>query len=217
MFGPIRHGILRSEPGVSVILQTCREAESRKRTSQRWLTLSVIQFPVQINADIVHSGDLVTIDPDQKWLHNDFSGMLKTDSGEYLRFTMKAIEQPTQGIMRILGGDPTAPDVEHGDFYGGKHFENPAGTALERSLARAYFPTKQSADTSWGIVSIWNFITGSEKYKELENSVYVGSTRLSRGSEPDSFSIAFRISQVSHVPSTTDCVEADDTIKHSEL
>lgn len=156
MFGPIRHGILRSEPG----------------------------FPVNINAEIVHSGDLVTIDPDQKWLHNDFSGMLKTDSGEYLRFTMKAIEQPTQNIMRILGGDPTAPDVEHGDFYG---------------------------------VSSWNFITGSEKYKELENSVYVGSTRLSRGSEPDSFSIAFRISQVSHVPSTTDCVEVDDTIKHSEL
>jgi hypothetical protein len=76
----------------------------------------------------------VTIDPDQKWLHNDFSGMLKTDSGEHLRFTMKAIEQPTQNIMRILGGDPTAPDVEHGDFYGGKHLELLQGPLLSGRL-----------------------------------------------------------------------------------
>jgi hypothetical protein len=69
--------------------------------------------------------------------------MLKTDSGEFLRFTMKAIEQPTEGIMRILGGDPTAPDVEHGDFYGGKHFRTPAMTPLERSLASAYFLAKK--------------------------------------------------------------------------
>ena len=143
--------------------------------------------------------------------------MLKTDSGEHLHFSMKAIEQPTEGIMRILGGDPTAPDVEHGDFYGGKLLESPAAITSERSLISIHLPEKKRADLSWQTVSIWNFITGSEKYKELENSVYVGSTRLSRGSEPDSFSIAFRISQVSHVPSTSDCVEGDDNVKHSEL
>ena len=108
--------------------------------------------------------------------------------------------------------------MEHGDFYGGKHFKTPATTTFDRSLACAYFPiNKKRADWLWWIVSLWSFITGSEKYKELENSVYVGSTRLSRGSEPDSFSIAFRISQVSHVASTADCVDVDDTIKHSEL
>jgi hypothetical protein len=133
---------------------------------------------------------------------------------------MKAIEQPTQNIMRILGGDPTAPDVEHGEFYGGKHFEflKPCRDHFWAVACQRLFPRESgSAELTWRIVSIWNFITGSEKYKELENSVYVGSTRLSRGSEPDSFSIAFRISQVSHVPSTTDCVEVDDTIKHTEL
>jgi hypothetical protein len=73
---------------------------------------------------------------------------------------MKAIEQPTEGIMRILGGDPTAPNVEHGDFYGGKHFRTPARTTFERSLACAYFPIKKkSVDSLWQIVSIWSFIT----------------------------------------------------------
>lgn len=46
--------------------------------------------------------------------------MLKTEDGEHLHFSVFAIEEPTKEIMRILGGDPTAPDVEHGEFYGGE-------------------------------------------------------------------------------------------------
>jgi len=41
--------------------------------------------------------------------------------------------------------------VEHGDFYGGKHFRTPAMTPLERSLASAYFLAKKKR---WLVMAI---------------------------------------------------------------
>ncbi|EKG22460.1 Lipase GDSL [Macrophomina phaseolina MS6] len=44
--------------------------------------------------------------------------------------------------------------------------------------------------------SSWSFQTGSEKYGELQNAVYVGSTSFRPGVEEGTFTIGFKVSKV---------------------
>ncbi|KAH7070300.1 hypothetical protein FB567DRAFT_598555 [Paraphoma chrysanthemicola] len=44
--------------------------------------------------------------------------------------------------------------------------------------------------------SSWSFQTGSKKYAELENAVYVGSTSLKPGSEKGTIVVGFKIAKV---------------------
>lgn len=117
VFGPTRDGILRSEPGISVILETCSLGKPKRRT------FSYITNPMRFCFGLTSMPRLSTV---ATWWQSILTktGFTMTSricwrlavGGEFPCFTMKTMEQPTPNIMRILGGSPTAPDVGHGGF-----------------------------------------------------------------------------------------------------
>ncbi|KAL8710653.1 MAG: hypothetical protein Q9220_004877 [cf. Caloplaca sp. 1 TL-2023] len=114
-------------------------------------------FETRINGTILNADDWPTVDPDGKHERPDLRGLIKTDDDDYLQILATGIQTIVPELNQIITGEKEL-NLPFGFFQSG---ESPSLCHCPSGLKKQ--------------VILVSFKTGTAKYKNLQDSIFVAS------------------------------------------
>jgi hypothetical protein len=121
-------------------------------------------YPIKVDAVYAHGSDFIRKDPDGKHVRLNVTAVLNDQSGAVIGLNYTGVIKVTPGVAAVLGGSADAKTTSFGD-------------ACTFSLPFANVLDALELNMSNSVVHMV-FETGSEKLREIEQNVYVGTGRF---------------------------------------